>query len=96
MGPHRSLAPAVRGDVPLIQLKFADLLVGEHRRVPSLTSRADDLDVGRFEAIEPGQRVAVGRDGEDLIALTFGQELMLAPGPADSRPQKVIWAYGQP
>jgi hypothetical protein len=39
--------------------------------------------------------VAVGRDGEDLIALTLGQELMFALHHADSRPQKVIWAYGQ-
>lgn len=34
-------------------------------------------------------------DGEDLIALALGQELMLALRHADSRPQKVICASGQ-
>jgi hypothetical protein len=40
--------------------------------------------------------VAFGRDGEDMIAFALGQELMLALRHADSRPQKVIWDYGQP
>lgn len=38
--------------------------------------------------------VAVGRDGEDLIALTLGQELMFALHHVDLRPQKVIWNHG--
>src|SRR3546814_4710941 len=40
--------------------------------------------------------VALARDGEDLIAFALGQELMLTLRHSDSRPQKVIWAYGQP
>src|SRR3546814_10612389 len=39
--------------------------------------------------------VAIGWDGEDLIAFALGQELMLALRHAVSCPQKVIWAYGQ-
>jgi hypothetical protein len=39
--------------------------------------------------------VAIGRDGEYLIAFALGQELMLALRHAVSCPQKVIWAYGQ-
>src|SRR3546814_4199230 len=54
-----------------------------------------DLDIGRLEGIEPGQMVAIGWDGEDLIAFALGQELMLALRHAVSCPQKVIWAYGQ-
>ena len=55
--------------------------------VPSLAACADDLDVRRLEGIEPGQMAAVGRDGEDLNALTLGQELMFVLRHADSRPQ---------
>src|SRR3546814_15968165 len=56
---------------------------------------AYDLDMGRREGIEPGLRVVIGWDGEDLIAFALGQELMLALRHAVSCPQKVIWAYGQ-
>ena len=62
--------------------------------VPSLPSRADDLDIQSFEGLEPCRAVAIGRDGEDLIALALGQELMLALRHAGSRPQKVICPYG--
>jgi hypothetical protein len=63
--------------------------------VPPLASLADDFDV-RLEGVEPGQTVPICRDGEKLIALTLGQELMFVLHHADSRPQKVIiWGYGQ-
>src|SRR3546814_7797155 len=86
----------------LYQLRQCDARVPQERElqryaqlVPSLPSCADDLDVRRLEGVESGQMVAIGRDSEDLSALAFGQELMLALRHADSRPQKVIWAYGQ-
>jgi hypothetical protein len=86
----------------LYQLRKRDARVPQERElqrhaqlVPSLPSRADDLDIGRLEGIEPGQMVAIGRDGEYLIAFALGQELMLALRHAVSCPQKVIWAYGQ-
>src|SRR3546814_4545293 len=86
----------------LYQLRKGDARVPQERElqrhaqlVPSLPSRADDLDIGRLEGIEPGQMVAIGWDGEDLIAFALGQELMLALRHAVSCPQKVIWAYGQ-
>src|SRR3546814_12009292 len=59
------------------------------------SSDLDDLDIGRLEGIEPGQMVAIGWDGADLIAFALGQELMLALRHAVSCPQRVIWAYGQ-
>jgi len=87
----------------LYPLRQCDAWVAQERKlqrdaqlVPSLPSCADDLDVRRLEGIEPSQMVAISRDGEDLIALVLGQELMLALRHADSRPQKVICAYGQP
>lgn len=86
----------------LYQLRKRDARVPQERElqrhaqlVPSLPSRSDDLDIGRLEGIEPGQMIAIGRDGEDLIAFALGQELMLALRHAVSCPQKVIWAYGQ-
>lgn len=86
----------------LYQLRKRDARVPQERElqrdtqlVPSLPSRADDLDIGRLEGIEPGQMVAIGRDGVYLIAFALGQELMLALRHAVSCPQKVIWAYGQ-
>src|SRR3546814_3394218 len=86
----------------LYQLRKGDARVPQERElqrhaqlVPSLPSRADDLDIGRLEGIEPGQMVAIGWDGEDLIAFALGQELLLALRHAVSCPQKVIWAYGQ-
>src|SRR3546814_7850540 len=80
----------------LYQLRKGDARVPQERElqrhaqlVPSLPSRADDLDIGRLEGIEPGQMVAIGWDGEDLIAFALGQELMLALRHAVSCPQKV-------
>lgn len=87
----------------LYQLRKRDARVPQERElqrdaqlVPLLPSRADDLDIRRLEGVEPCQVVAISRDGEDLVALALGQELMLALRHADSRPQKVICAYGQP
>jgi hypothetical protein len=60
--------------------------------VPPLASLADDFDVRGLEGIVPGQLVPICRDGEKVIALTFGQELMFALHHADSCPQKaVLW-----
>src|SRR3546814_13617047 len=86
----------------LYQLRMGDARVPQERElqrhaqlVASPPSRADALDIGTLEGIAPGNMVAIGWDGEDLIAFASGQELMLARRHAVSCPQTVIWAYGQ-
>jgi hypothetical protein len=46
------------------------------------------------EGVEAGERITVGWDGEDLIALALGQKLMFAFRHADFCPQKIMWGYG--
>jgi hypothetical protein len=62
--------------------------------VPSFPTFADDLHIRRLEGVEAGERITVGWDGEDLIALALGQKLMFAFRHADFCPQKIMWGYG--
>src|SRR3546814_14471303 len=66
----------------LYQLSKRDARVPQERElqrhahlVPSLPSRADDFDIERPEGLEPGQMIAIGRDGGDLLGFPPRREL---------------------
>ena len=53
-------------------------LHGNAKQVPLLAARTDEVDVGRFESVEPRELVAVRRDTNQLLTFSLGQKFMLA------------------